>query len=244
MIWGIAFSIVLIGCAGKKDTIAENGAFVSLFDGTSLAGWEGDPVYWRVEGNAIVGEITPETLLDRNSFLIWRGGTVRDFELKAVFRVSAEGNSGINYRSEEVDGVPFALRGYQADIDGAMQYSGMNYEERRRSIVAWPGQRVLLKTPPGPVEGFIQDNQWTLSEVIHQMPDLDDLKSNIRRDDWNEMHIVARKHRIRHYINGVLFSEVHDRDRKNRRREGLLGVQVHVGPPMKIEYKSILLKRL
>ncbi len=244
MIWGFALSVSLLGCAGKKNTVAQNEEYLSLFNGKSLEGWEGDPTYWRVEDGAIVGEVTPETLLDRNSFLTWRGGTVRDFELKAVFRVSAEGNSGINYRSEEVEGVPYALRGYQADIDGAMQYSGMNYEERRRTIIAWPGQTVLLKTPSGPVEDFRKNNQWTLSEIRHQVNNLDSLKSHVRRNDWNEMHIVARKNRIRHYINGVLFSEVDDRDRKNRRREGLLGVQVHVGPPMKVEYRSILLKRL
>src|SRR5262245_324247 len=91
--------------------------FEAIFDGESLDGWEGDPTYWRVEDGALVGEITPETVLEQNSFIIWRGGVTRDFELKLQFRISEGGNSGVNYRSEEIEGARFALRGYQADID-------------------------------------------------------------------------------------------------------------------------------
>src|SRR5262249_7119844 len=121
--------------AAKQD---ETG-FVSIFDGKSLDGWEGDPTYWRVEDGCLVGEVTPETLLKRNSFIIWRGGKPGDFELKADFRISEGGNSGINYRSEEVADTPFALRGYQFDIDGANRYTGQNYEERGRTFLAQRG---------------------------------------------------------------------------------------------------------
>lgn len=80
--------------------------------------------------------MTPETLLERNSFIIWRGDAPADFELKMEYRVSAEGNSGINYRSSEVPGVPDALRGYQLDIDGQGEWTGQNYEERGRTFLA------------------------------------------------------------------------------------------------------------
>jgi hypothetical protein len=96
---------------GQRD---ESG-FERIFDGRTLAGWEGDPVYWRVEEEALVGEVTPATLLKQNSFIIWRGGTTRDFELKLEYRVSDRGNSGVNYRSEEIAGQRFAMKGYQAD---------------------------------------------------------------------------------------------------------------------------------
>jgi hypothetical protein len=33
--------------------------YVSLFDGVSLKGWDGNPKFWRVEDGAIVGESTP-----------------------------------------------------------------------------------------------------------------------------------------------------------------------------------------
>ena len=47
---------------GQRD---ESG-FERIFDGRSLAGWEGDPVYWRVEEGVLVGEVTPATLLKQN----------------------------------------------------------------------------------------------------------------------------------------------------------------------------------
>ena len=58
--------------------------------------------------------------------MIWRGFMPDNFEFKAQYRISAKGNSGINYRSEEVPDVPFGLKGYQADIDGENKYTGQN----------------------------------------------------------------------------------------------------------------------
>jgi hypothetical protein len=90
----------------------------AIFDGRSLAGWEGDPAYWSVADGALVGIVTPETVLERNTFIIWRGGEVADFDLRLEYRITDSGNSGINYRSIEVPDLPLAMRGYQADIDG------------------------------------------------------------------------------------------------------------------------------
>ncbi len=109
--------------------------FQAIFDGKTLDGWEGDPKYWRVENGCLVGEVTPETLLKQNTFIIWRRGTTRDFELKVDYRISSRGNSGINYRSEEIPNTSFAMRGYQADIDGANKYTGQNYEEKGRTFL-------------------------------------------------------------------------------------------------------------
>src|SRR5215470_19053883 len=119
--------------------------FKPIFDGKSLAGWEGDPKYWRVENGCLVGEITPETVIKSNTFVIWRGGAPKDFELKADYRITPQGNSGINYRSEVVSDTvtpsnKFAMRGYQADIDGQNRYTGQNYEEKGRLFLATRGQ--------------------------------------------------------------------------------------------------------
>ena len=66
----------------------------------------------------------------------------------------------------------------------------------------------------------------------------------IRDGDWNEMHLIVRGNVITHLLNGHVMSIVIDDDPESRRAHGLIGVQVHVGPPMKIEYRSIRLKRL
>lgn len=221
--------------------------FVSIFDGKTLEGWDGDPVYWKVKDGIMVGEITPSTLLKRNSFIIWRGGQVSDFELKVDYRVSKDGNSGINYRSEEVKGIPYALRGYQADLDGAQRYTGMNYEERRRTTIASRGEKVILNSPsnnPDSLSLHIEDNRWLPTTVIGSLGTKESLASKIRNEDWNEYHLIVKGNRLRHKINGVLMSDVTDNDKVNRRQKGLLGVQVHVGPPMKIEYRNFRLKKL
>ena len=118
--------------------------FESIFDGATLTHWEGDSTYWRAENGTIVGEITPETLLKKNTFLIYNEDELGDFELKTEFRISESGNSGINYRSDLLDTIPFALRGYQADIDGKNRYTGQNYEERKRTTLAYRGEKLLL----------------------------------------------------------------------------------------------------
>src|SRR5262249_24421163 len=123
----------------------EEPGFESMCDGKTLDGWEGNPAYWRVENGAIVGEIKPDTVIKTNTFIIWKGGWAKDFELKVDYRITSAGNSGINYRSVVIpDPVTpsnkFAMRGYQCDIDGANRYTGQNYEENGRLFLALRGQ--------------------------------------------------------------------------------------------------------
>lgn len=205
--------------------------FELIFDGKTLDGWEGDPTYWRVENGSLVGEVTPETLLKRNSFIIWRGGTPTDFELKVEYRVSEKGNSGINYRSEEVEDTPFALRGYQLDIDGANKYTGQNYEERGRTFLALRGD-------------FSRADADGVSRIIGSVGDKDALAGFVRNGNWNQVHLIARGNTFIHMVNGQMMSVVVDDDRERRKSGGLIGVQVHVGPPMKIEYRNFRLKKL
>jgi hypothetical protein len=207
--------------------------FVTIFDGKTLAGWEGDPTYWRVENGALVGEITPATVVKSNTFVIWRGGRPKDFELKLEYRITPAGNSGINYRSASVPDAAtpanrFALRGYQFDLDGARRYVGNNYEEKGRLFMAVRGQvtRVVGNRPP---------------VVIATIGDEAQLGA-LATDDWNAVHIVARGNTLMHLLNGRLMSTTIDDDAPNRPVDGLIGMQVHVGPPMKVEYRAIRLK--
>ena len=207
--------------------------FVPIFDGKTLEGWEGDPTYWRVENGAIVGEITPATVVKSNTFVIWRGGRPKDFELKLEYRITSAGNSGINYRSASVpDPVTpanrFALRGYQFDLDGARRYVGNNYEEKGRLFLAVRGQvtRVVGTRPPVVVATIGDEAQL----------------GALATDDWNAVHLVIRGNTLMHLLNGRLLSTTIDDDAPNRPADGLIGMQVHVGPPMKVEYRNIRLK--
>ncbi|MCA9260725.1 MAG: DUF1080 domain-containing protein [Planctomycetales bacterium] len=205
--------------------------FETIFDGRTLEGWDGEERYWRVEEGCLVGEVTPETILKRNRFIIWRGGTVRDFELKLEYRISARGNSGVNYRSVEVADTPYAMRGYQADLDGANRYTGQNYEERGRTFLALRGDIARI------------DADHT-SRIIGSVGDKDELAVGLDPDRFHRLHLIVRGNVMTHLVNGRVMSVVVDDDPEGRAAEGLVGMQVHVGPPMKIEFRNLRLKRL
>ncbi|WP_395810659.1 DUF1080 domain-containing protein [Daejeonella sp.] len=244
----LSLSLILVSYKVAEHTGIPQKGFVSIFDGKSLKGWEGDLTYWRVENGSIVGEITPSTLLKRNSFLLWRGGTPADFELILEFKISKAGNSGINYRSEELKDLPFAVRGYQLDIDGANNYTGQNYEERGRTTLAYRGQITTIKAQNAEntqesVQSKIKNNAWTNLSVSGSLGDKDALLQKIKSEDWNTCRLVAKGNSLKHYINGVLMSDVTDNDTINGKSKGVLGIQVHVGPPMKVEYRKIMIKQ-
>jgi hypothetical protein len=207
--------------------------FQPIFDGRTLAGWDGNPAYWRVEDGALVGEITPSTVIKSNTFAIWQGGRPRDFELKLEYRITAGGNSGINYRSAVVpDPVTpdnrFAMKGYQCDIDGRKMYVGNNYEEKGRLFLAVRGQvtRVVGGRPP----------------VVISTLGAEEELGRLVTDDWNAVHLMVRGNVATHIVNGRVMTIVIDDDEANRPADGAIGVQVHVGPPMKVEYRNIRLR--
>ncbi len=221
-------------------SVADTDGFEPIFDGKTLNGWEGDTAYWRAENGNLIGEVTPDKPLKSNTFIIYKGGEPKDFELKLEFSITEAGNSGINYRSERFEGVPYALKGYQADIDGKNNYTGQNYEERGRTTLAYRGQKVTIPNKPGES----QKNAWTETIVDSSLGSSDSLKALIKSSDWNTCHLIIKGNHLQHYINGVLMSDVTDDDTANRKMEGLLGIQVHVGPPMQVQYRNIMLKHL
>jgi hypothetical protein len=254
-IWGILGLLMLaswiswtmsLDSSSSAQASEQQDDFISLFDGNSLHEWEFDPVYWSVKEGAIVGEITPETVLKNNTFIIWKGGELGDFELKADFWISEKGNSGVQYRSERFTEVPYALRGYQADIDGGNLYTGQNYEERKRTTLAYRGQKTQIASAPDSIPsigGYVHNNAWKGLVLVEELGDRTALGNLIKKGEWNTIHIVAKGNLMKHYVNGTLMSEVLDEDTKNRKLSGLLGFQVHVGPPMKVMFKNILLKK-
>lgn len=213
--------------------------FVKIFNGQNFDGWDYDPRYWRVEDGVMVGEVTSELILNRNSFMIWRGGEPADFELKVEYRVSREGNSGLSYRNVQLDDAPYSLSGYQADIDGRdhdprlprQRYVGQAWEERGRRFLARRGQ-------------VVQMDETGQSVIVGSLGNIDELESYVKDGDWNEYHIIVRGNVLIHMINGQMMSMVIDSDPVNRRMEGLIGVQVHTGPPQKIEFRNFRLKEL
>ena len=213
--------------------------FVSIFDGATLKGWDGDSTFWRVEAGAIVGQTTAEHPLKENSFIIWRGGEPADFELKLEYRIDST-NSGIQIRSvhlpagtqagREAIAGNWVLKGYQCDIDAENRYTGQIYEERGRGFLAMRGQFSYIPDGGEPrVVGTLQRTD-------------DELQKIIKVNDWNQAHIIARGNMLTEILNGHVTSTLVDDDTKARAMKGLLGFQIHVGEPMKVEFRNIWLK--
>lgn len=216
--------------------------FVPMLAQNSLDGWEGDTSIWRIQDGVLIGEIKADgEPLKNNTFLIYQKAQPADFEMKALFKISESGNSGINYRSERFESVPFALKGYQADIDGKHNYTGQNYEERNRTTLAYRGQVVEI---PNTGQGESKGNAWTNVQLLDSLGTKQELRALLKSEDWNEIRIVAKGTKLEHYVNGKLISSVDDKDPIHQRLKGYIGLQVHVGPPMKVEYKDMVIKML
>jgi hypothetical protein len=212
--------------------------FVSIFDGKTLTGWDGDTRYWRVENGMIVGETTPENVVKQNNFLIWRGGTVKDFELKVEFRMNGT-NSGIQYRSTELPSVgKWVVKGYQADMDFTEGYVGNVHDERGRSPVG-EGHVVLSKR--GYVTRIVDGPKY---KIVGTIGDTTLLRGAMNVNGWNQYHIIARGPVLMQLINGQLMAIALDEDVKHATPEGVLGFQMHTGPPFKIEFRNVLYRKL
>jgi hypothetical protein len=208
----------------------EETGFHAIFDGKTLKGWDGDPKFWRVENGAIVGQTTAEKQPEQNTFLIWRDASPADFELKLQFKLTGY-NSGIQIRSIELPDIKYAMKGYQADMDGVQQYTGQIYEERGRGFLAMRGQFSYIGAGKEPA-------------VVSSVGDSEELKKLIKGEDWNDLHIIARGNTIIQMLNGRITSMLIDDDTVGRKLDGLIGIQCHKGPPMKIEARNIRIKNL
>jgi len=243
--------------------------FEKIFDGATLTNWDGDPTFWRVEGGAIVGESTAEKPVTENTFLIYRGSEPDNFELKLEFKMNST-NSGVQYRSRQLTGAvgKWVMCGYQADIDFANAYTGMLYEERGRPGFLAPRGTVQYAGPNSTQQGQCSSGQPVaprgqgagraageaqppatpppapLRGQIAQAEDGEALRGIIKVNDWNQLHIIARGTTLIHLLNGHVTAVFVDDDQTNRSMKGLLGVQLHVGAPMKVEFRNIYLKNL
>jgi len=202
-----------------------------LFDGTTLSGWSGVTANWRVEDGAITGQSLADAPLKNNTFLVYEK-KVGDFELNCEFKITG-GNSGIQYRSKVVDNEKFIVGGYQADIDSEKDvkknsFMGINYEERGRGILVERGQIISIAA----------DGKKT---KVGSTGDAAALRSKVNVDGWNTYKIVAKGSVCQHFINGVLMSELQDNQVDKRASEGIIALQLHAGPPMKVQFKSIML---
>ena len=215
----------------------------SLLNGIDLTGWDGDPRFWRVEGSELIGETTESNKTEKNTFLVYRGGEVADFDLTFKYRVVGQ-NSGIQYRSTEVG--KWSIGGYQADFEAQHhksdkgpidKFSGMFFDEQGRMFMGQRGQSVIVRSNP-------ENPKKPNIEVIGMLGDPDELEKKISRTDWNEMRVIACVFMFTHIINGQVMSVALDEDTVSRKGSGLLAFQLHSGPAMQIRIKDMKIRDL
>jgi hypothetical protein len=204
------------------------GGFRRLFNGKDLSGWKGNPRIWSVDNGVITGQTTAETRICENDFLIRTGGDVTDFELRLKFRLE-NGNSGIYFRSAERSNMhPEPLVGPQADFSADGRWTGVVMEYTKRDILAERGQKVVIsKKGQKRVVGSVGDSAGLLKAV--------------KDKQWNDYTVIARGGHILLKINDVVMCEIEDNDPR-RVPTGRLALQVHVGPPMLVQFKDIRLR--
>jgi hypothetical protein len=209
-------------CAADENPVEPG--FVSMFNGKDLSGWEGVEGWWRVEDGAITAQSTPEKPCKKCNYLLWRGGQPADFEMRAQYRIEG-GNSGIQFRSRELK--DFDTFGYQADLEAGEQWTGCLFAHARGGV-ALRGQKVVIAA-----DG---------KKEIAALGDPKELLKHVKKDGWNDYRVVARGPDITLEINGVVMCQATDREEGKACQSGVIGLQVHPGPPMKIQFRNLRIK--
>ena len=232
----LALCLFAVGSALPAVVVtADEDGYVSLFDGKTLKGWDGNPEFWSVRDGAITGQTTKENPTKGNTFLVYRGGEFKNFELKFEYKIIG-GNSGIQYRSFEPDPEKqkWVVGGYQADLEAGNTFSGILYGERFRGMLANRGQKTELVREDGKFK----------SKVVGSVGDSAEIQSKIKKEDWNEYSVLADGFHFVHKINGVTTAECTDMDEQQRRESGIIALQLHAGPPMLVQFRNIRIKNL
>jgi hypothetical protein len=224
----------------------DHDGYVSLFDGATLNGWDGNPKFWRVDSGAIVGESTPANP-SGNSYLVYRNLEAKDFTLKFEIKVEGDGGSGIQYRSRT--GLPWLanvspaviantgpvnlnwmMTGPQADFWPSRVYTGQFYSENTSMrILAWRGQVV---------EGFGARSNTLMGTIADRAA----LGNVVRMSGWNQYVVIARGGTFVHIVNGQLMAVMIDDDpASSNNQAGLFGIEIEA--TTKVSVRNMWVKK-
>lgn len=234
----ILFAVPVFADHHAVNVPPETGEYQTIFNGKDLSGWDGDDRLWSVKDGVIHGETTSDNAANGNTFLIWQGGKLKDFDLRLSFRCSASNNSGIQYRSKHItEGKvknDWVVRGYQHEIRNEENFPnvpGFIYDEGgKRGRVCMVGEKATWEA----------DGKKVAKEALITP---EEFKELMKVDEWNDVVIIAKGNHIQHYLNGRLIMDFTDHP-DHALLEGILALQLHAGKPMRAEFKDIRVKNL
>jgi len=235
----VSFAFPALAADGPQKAPPEPKDMRVIFNGKDLTGWDGDPRLWSVKDGALRGETTTENPAKGNTFILWKDGVTKDFELRLSFRCNAANNSGIQYRSKHITegkvSNRWVVRGYQHEIRNENKLpsvAGFIYDEGgKRGRICLVGEKATWEA----------DGQ---KKVTGTLIDAQEFQKLFKLNDWNNVVIIARGNHIQHYLNGRLILDFTDDDPMLALREGILAFQLHAGKPMWAEFKNIRIKSL
>jgi hypothetical protein len=244
MKWRFAFSTLVflataLGARSEdppKPTAPEEPKHMKPLFTKDLEGWDGDPKLWSFKDGIVRGQTTLENPAKGNTFLIWKLGTLEDFELRLSFKIdAAPANSGIQYRSKhlpfkESDANKWVVSGYQAEVEDTPGKAGFLYHERGRGELCHVGEKVEIGEDGKP-------------KVVGKLGDRAAIGETYKKGDWNDYVIIAKGNHLVQYLNGIQTVDLIDNDPKGRAMSGILALQIHAGKPMVVEFKHVRLKQ-
>ena len=213
--------------------------WIALFNGKDLTGWEGLEGYWSVVDGAIQCAETNET--SKQSDLILTASKANpekfaNFELHYTWKmVTPGGNSGVQIRGVIDHPEAFHVGGYQADIDAGNSYTGIFYDEGGvaggRGIMSNRGEKTV----------WDENNKRTNTKLEKTG---EEIKKAIKPvGEWNECIVIANGNHLTYKINGEVVTDMIDSSPKAR-KDGVIGLQMHAGHTMTIQFKDFKIKML
>jgi hypothetical protein len=241
LVWCFALlSLAAVPIASAQVTVPPEGeGMKAIFNGKDLTGWNGDPRLWSVKDGVIHGQTTAENPAKGNTFIIWKDGTTKDFELRLSFRMNATNNSGIQYRSKHItDGKvnnEWVVRGYQHELRNETKFpntSSFIYDEGgRRGRICLVGEEATWEA---------DGKKLKRSDLINQA----EFEKLFKLDDWNDVVIIGKGKQIQHFLNDRLVLDFTDNHPDLALSEGILALQLHAGKPMWVEFKNIRIREI
>ena len=229
MKYAYAIGLFVVACLAATRMFgapaAEEG-FVPMFNAKDLSGWDGKEGGWWVEDGALTSESTAEKPCVKHHYLFWETDQPANFIMRFRYRLIG-GNSGVQIRSKKLDA--YDAWGYQADMEAAGQWTGCLFQHDREAVVKRGFTAVIA------ADGSRQDTPFA---------DPDTLKGFIKDGEWNDYEVSAIGPKITLRINGRLMCEVEDNDAKMACQKGYIALQMHPGPPMKVQFKDLRIKTM
>ena len=219
-------ALLAAAVANTGRQISEQG-FKPMFNGRDLKEWKGGGGFWQVKDGILQAQSSPDKVCKQQCHLIWAGGQPGDFEMRCEFKLSPEANSGIQIRARSQE---LGDSGYQADMNGGGNYVGYLYHPKQH-LVGERGAKVAIAA-----DG---------KKSVERFADAKELGDKVfKKDDWNEYAIVAKGPTVTLFVNGMKTCELSDARPDLMPKSGCITLQMHPGPPMKIQFRNLRIKQL